>query len=116
LSINNAFFNRFSLLGTFYEGNLVVFFFFDFLKALWEFLLIFDFSQITLPNTILAFEKNQRFLLIFGALSPNLFLDLSQHVQFLRLPSINLPKTLKTPLLRGFGMRPQGILRKPKYT
>jgi hypothetical protein len=35
------------------------------------------------------FEKNQRFLLNFGALSPNLFLDFSQHVRFLRYFPIN---------------------------
>jgi hypothetical protein len=29
---------------------------------------------------------------------------------------MNLQKTLKMLLLSGFGMKPQGILRKPKYT
>jgi EamA domain-containing membrane protein RarD len=29
---------------------------------------------------------------------------------------MNLPKTLKMPLLSGFGKRPQGIIRKLKYS
>jgi hypothetical protein len=33
------------------------------------------FAIITLPNTISSLEKIHRFLLNFGALSPNLFLD-----------------------------------------
>jgi hypothetical protein len=49
----------------------------------------------------------------FDALSPNLFLDFSQQVRFLSQFSMNLPKKLKMPLLCGFGMKPQGILRKP---
>jgi hypothetical protein len=35
-------------------------------------------------NMFLSFEKNQRFLLNFGALSSNLFLYCSQHIRFLR--------------------------------
>jgi hypothetical protein len=60
--------------------------------------------------------NNEQFLFWFGALSPNLFFDFSQHVRFLRYSSMNLPKTLKMPLLSSFGKKPQGTLQKPRYT
>jgi hypothetical protein len=37
-----------------------------------------SFSTNVIFHTILSFEKKQRFLLKFGVLSPNLFLDFSQ--------------------------------------
>jgi hypothetical protein len=39
---------------------------------------------ISLPNKFICVENNQQFSLNFGALNPNLFLDFSQHVKFLR--------------------------------
>jgi hypothetical protein len=62
-------------------------------------------------NKFVCAEKNQRFLLNFGALSPNQFLDFSQHVRFLRYSSMNIPETLKMPSLSGLVKKPQGILR-----
>jgi hypothetical protein len=46
-------------------------------------------ALITLHNTILSFEKNLRFLINFGALIPNLFLEFCQHVRFLSESSKN---------------------------
>jgi hypothetical protein len=63
-------------------------------------------------NKFFCFEKNQRFLLNFSALSPHLFLNYSQLVRFLRFFSRNLPKHWKS-LLSGIGKYSQGILRKP---
>jgi hypothetical protein len=48
-------------------------------------------------NTIPNPTQNQRLLLNVGALSPNLFLDFSQHVRFLIYSTMNLSKTLKMP-------------------
>jgi hypothetical protein len=59
-------------------------------------------------NKFLSFEKNQQFLLNFGALISNLFLKFLQLVRFLRLFSMNLLQTLKMLLLSGFGKRLQG--------
>jgi hypothetical protein len=59
-------------------------------------------------NKILCVEKNQRFLPNFCVLCPNLVLDFSKQVRFLRLTSKNIPETLKMPSLEK---RPQGILR-----
>jgi hypothetical protein len=70
--------------------------------------LIYNTTQQKIKNKK-SFEKNQRFLLNVGALSPNLFLDFSQHVRFLRYSSMNLPKTMKMLLLGGFGKIQQGI-------
>jgi hypothetical protein len=47
----------------------------------------------------------------FGALSPNLFLDFSQNVSFLRYSSMSLLKTLKMPILSGSGKRKQAIAK-----
>jgi hypothetical protein len=52
-------------------------------------------------NEFVFFEKNQRFLLNFGALSPNLFLG--------QVPEIILRNT-EIALFEWLGKRPQGIL------
>jgi hypothetical protein len=62
-----------------------------------------------LPNTILSFEKISRYLLNFGMLGPNLFLEFSQHVRF------NESSKNTENALTFFGKRPQGIFRKPKF-
>jgi hypothetical protein len=62
-------------------------------------------------NKFVYVEKNQRFLINFGALRPNLFSDFSQHVRPLRKSSMNIPETLKMPSLSGLVKRQQGILR-----
>jgi hypothetical protein len=59
----------------------------------------------------LSCEKNQWFLLTFGAQCWNLFLDFSQHVMFLSLSSMNHSKTLQMPCLSDFEKRQQGIFQ-----
>jgi hypothetical protein len=43
-----------------------------------------DLNIDSLHNTILSFEKNQRFLIHVGALILNLIIEFCQHVKFLR--------------------------------
>jgi hypothetical protein len=44
----------------------------------------FENTTQQIMNKFVCAEKNQRFLFNFGALSPNLFLDFSQHIRYLR--------------------------------